>query len=166
MKFFMDKYHLQGSTSHSIVGFKLIDPETSESLAMITGGRHHRGTNENVLVLDRLCFAEDVHIVGGSARLLKSLIEWAKSHHYATIISWSDNRWSDGQIYEHLGFLLEGELPPDYFYVKNYRRHSKQSLRKTKEEKAGNKTEHELRLEQGYLRIYDCGKKRWKMDLK
>ena len=38
---------------------------------------------------------------------------------------------------------------------------SKQSKKKTKEEAALGMSEHELRLSQGYLRVYDCGKKRW-----
>ena len=41
---------------------------------------------------------------------------------------------------------------------------SKQSLKKNEEERESKKSEHEIRLEQGYLRVYDCGKKRWRFD--
>jgi hypothetical protein len=34
-------------------------------------------------------------------------------------------------------------------------------LKKTPEERLINKTEKELRQEQGFYRIWDCGKKRW-----
>ena len=37
-------------------------------------------------------------------------------------------------------------------------------MKKTKIESQSGMTEHELRLAQGYLRVYDCGKIRWKLD--
>jgi len=55
--------------------------------------------------------------------------------------------------------LLDSLLSP--LAVMTFARHHKQSLKKTPEEKVSNKTERELRLDQGYLRVYDCGKIRW-----
>jgi hypothetical protein len=128
-------------------------------------GRHHRNTDKSVIVLDRLCFLDNVSVQGGSSKLLKHAVLWAKANGYSKLISWSDNRWSEGKVYEKMGFVLEEELKPDYSYVKDEKRFSKQSLKKNKQEKKTNKTEKELRISQGYERIWDCGKKRWSLQI-
>lgn len=92
-----------------------------------------------------------------------------KGKKYSKIISWSDNRWSKGDVYECLGFKLDGDLKPDYSYVNiknpNKKRISKQSQAKKKTGCPEGKTEHEWCLEKGLSRIWDCGKKRWVYEL-
>ena len=65
------------------------------------------------------------------------------------------------KMYEKIGFKLDGELKPDYYWMRSNKRHHKSGLRKTKEEKKSGKTEVEFREAQGYARIWDLGKKRW-----
>lgn len=158
-KSFMDENHIQGASHTSLVYLGLYFED--KLLGALSLGRHHRGTDNSTIVLDRLCFLDGVTVQGGASKLLKHSIIWAKQGGYSKIISWSDNRWSEGNVYVKMGFTLEEELKPDYFYVKGMETFSKQSLKKTKEEKLSNKTEKELRTEQGYERVYDCGKKRW-----
>jgi hypothetical protein len=78
-----------------------------------------------------------------------------------SVVSFSDNRLFDGRVYGKIGFRLDGELKPDYYWVKGGKRHHKSGLRKTAAEKQTGKTEVELREAQGYSRIWDLGKKRW-----
>lgn len=78
-----------------------------------------------------------------------------------SIVSFSDNRLFNGEVYRKIGFEFDGDVRPDYYWVKRDKRHHKSSLRKTAEEKLTGKTEVELREEQGYRRIWDLGKKRW-----
>lgn len=153
---FIDDHHIQGP-SPSKVYYGLYYNE--DLVGAVSAGKHHR--NYPQLVLNRLCFKDGVSVVGGSSKLFKRLVKYAKDSRYNQIISWSDNRWSNGEVYKKLDFTLAEELSPDYSYAKNSIRFSKQSLRKTPEERLRNKTERELRLEQGYDRIWDCGKKRW-----
>ena len=157
---FINSYHIQGQHTH-LVAFGLFNQE--ELIGVITGSKHHRQNgNAKSLVLDRLCFKSGISIAGGSSRLFKRLVEYSIENKYLNIISWSDNRWSEGNIYKKLGFKLEAELKPDYSYVdKSGNRINKQTLKKTKEERLTGKTEYTLRSEQGYDRIWDCGKKRW-----
>jgi hypothetical protein len=136
-----------------------------ELIAVTTGSRHHRTALSKDLVLDRMCFASGVKVHGGASRMIRALSVWAKNKGYERIVSWSDNRWSAGAVYEKTGFILDAELPPDYSYVKQQRRYSKQSLKKTSLERTSGKTERALRLAQGYDRIWDCGKKRWVLKL-
>ena len=60
-------------------------------------------------------------------------------------------------VYEVLGFTLEGYTKYTPHYTKSGKRYRNISLRKTPEERLTGKTEWELRKEQGYDRIWDCG---------
>jgi len=165
---FIDEYHIQGSASTTVevaFGLKI----NGKIIGAITGNRHHRSSGSGTLVLGRLCFLSGVSVRGGSSRLLSALMKWGQDNGYSKIVSWSDNRWSEGRVYEALGFELEDESGPDYSYVRagvKDRRFAKQSLKKTSEERNGSQTERELRMSQGYFRIWDCGKKRWAMHIK
>jgi hypothetical protein len=124
--------------------------------------KHHRNNVE--MTLNRLCFRKGFQIVGGASKLLSHCKEWAKTQGYSKIISWSDNRWSSGNVYEKMGFKLEKDLPPDYSYVYlkgKAKRYSKQSKKKSNTGCPKDKTEVEWMTELGYARIWDCGKKRW-----
>lgn len=155
VKDFLSEYHVQGSANFSI-GYKLVFQD--KIVCVMTFNKHHR-QNCSQMVLNRFCVRNNYLVMGGASKLFKI----AKKDIKETIVSYSDNRWSDGNLYLKLGFTLDRENPPDYFYFHNNRQtvHSKQSLKKTQQERLTNKTEHELRLEQGYLRVYDCGKKKW-----
>ena len=117
---------------------------------------HHRKSLE--LVLDRLCFLDEHIIIGGASKLLKVAATWAKNNNYKQIISWSDNRYSQGNVYEKIGFILDQELPPDYSYVSSNKKYriSKQSMAV----KAGI-CEKKYAQSLGCSRIWDCGKKRY-----
>ena len=96
-------------------------------VAVMSFGRHPRKAEE--LVLDRLCFKSGVVVVGGASKLFKYLFN---KTNVSSIVSWSDNRWSDGEVYKQLGFVLQKELPPDYSYadVRHKKRLSKQSVQR------------------------------------
>lgn len=161
---FCDINHLQKSNNLGLVFYGLFF--NNELVAAMSLGRHHR--NSSVITLDRLCFKKYFNIIGGSSRLFKLCLAWAKNNNYNSIISWSDNRWSSGSVYQKLGFILEEELKADYCYV-NYKnptqRISKQSQSKNNNGCPINKTEREWCLELGLARIWDCGKKRWKYEI-
>jgi len=164
---FLDDNHIQGASTLS-VAFGLYFK--NELLAVMTGDKHHRQGQEKVFVLNRLAFKSEVSIPGGSSKLLKALISHTKKLGYSKLISWSDNRWSEGRVYEKMGFILEEEMGPDYSYVKRESRISKQSCQKKNLLKKGAKgtmanTEKELALSLGLYRIWDCGKKRWAINL-
>jgi hypothetical protein len=121
-------------------------------------GRHPRKTNE--LVLDRLCFKTSVSVAGGASKLFKFLVDMTKT---PSLISWSDNRWSEGRVYASMGFKKEAEFPPDYSYVsfKNGHRYSKQSQKKSAVNCPNELTEVSWARSRNLHRIWDCGKIRW-----
>ena len=80
-------------------------------------GSHHRKQTKGEMVLTRLCFKAGYQIIGGASKLFTACVNWCKSNEVKKIISWSDNRWSNGSIYKNLNFVLEQELGSDYAYV-------------------------------------------------
>jgi len=154
---FCEKYHIQGANNLSLVSFGLFYKD--ELVGCMSFGRHHRNRQE--IVLDRLCFKSETTIVGGSSRLFSACCAWAKINGFTQVSSWSDNRWSVGEVYKKLGFVLFRDMEPDYSYVdltKKCVRKSKQSQRKLIPSK---ETERQICLEKGLARIWDCGKKKW-----
>lgn len=167
-KSFLESNHIQGKTIFLVAFGIFFD---NELLGLVTGNKHHRQGHQNKFVLNRLVFKDEVQVVGGSSRLLKHLIEYAKQNNYEKLISWSDNRWSQGNVYKKVGFDLIEDLGPDYSYVTpELTRQSKQSNKKKLLIKKGadgdmSMTEKELALTLGYSRIWDCGKKNWQIVL-
>jgi hypothetical protein len=71
-------------------------------------------------------------------------------------------------MYEKLGFKLDHISQPNYFYVIGNERKNRFNFRKDVLVKEGydkNKSEHEIMLDRGIYRIYDCGCKVYKMNL-
>jgi hypothetical protein len=158
-KEFINKYHIQQLYSlDKAVGLFY----NKELVGVMSFAKHHRQNNP-ALVLQRMCFKRGVQIVGGASKLFKkgrSLYPEAEQ-----VVSWSDNRWSQGNVYEKLGFKCETEYRQDYSYVdKDWpkKRYSKQSKKKQATGCPPERTEKEFcETELGLVRIYDCGKKKW-----
>jgi len=127
--------------------------------------RHHRVNDRTQCVLNRYSVKDGWSIPGGASKLLSHAISGLQELGFARIVTWSDNRFSQGNVYFKMGFSLDREYGPDYSYIKNQKRYSKQSMKIKPQERGLNKTELELRTEQGFKRIWDCGKKRFILDI-
>ncbi|RLG44954.1 MAG: hypothetical protein DRN81_03210 [Thermoproteota archaeon] len=151
---FIQKHHIQGICNLTDIYLGLT--YNGNIVMAVTVGKHHRNTNKDLFILNRVCFSE-YSIVGGLDKLLRRLPR--------PLISWSDNCYSPmGDLYKNAGFTLEAELKPDYFYTKGWGiRISKQSMQKANTGCPKHITEAEFAREQGLYRIWDCGKKRWKL---
>lgn len=82
--------------------------------------------------------------------------------HYGpeSIVTFSDLRWNTGELYEKIGFEFSGYTGLNYWYVDVDRRKHRFSLKKSKRDHS-DISENELRKEQGWLRIWDCGNNRY-----
>jgi hypothetical protein len=86
------------------------------------------------------------------------------------VVSFSDKRVFSGKVYPTLGFSLDAHLQPDYSYIKGGtgRRLSKRLFKLSELPPLlgpgfdPSRTEHENALANGYYRVYDSGKIRWK----
>lgn len=160
---FINQHHIQKQSNRSLVYFGLFDKKL---IGCVSLRKHHR--NNTDLVLDRMCFKDETTVIGGASRLIKRCKEYAEKNNYSKIISWSDNRWSTGNVYSKTGFVLDGELKPDYSYLEianPKKRRSKQSMTKKNIGCPSNFTESDWANYLGFTRIWDCGKKRWKLDV-
>jgi hypothetical protein len=111
---------------------------------------------EGVWELSRFCSNYNYHIPGIAGKLLK---EFQRRNTWKEIFSFADRRWSNGNLYIQLGFVLDHINPPSYSYIdyKNVKRIHRFAMRKLNEEKDLDMPEWVLRLKQGYKRIWDCG---------
>lgn len=156
---FLDRTHIQGAPHTFRYAAGLYSKE-KQLLGVMTFGKHHRGGQDTIL--SRLSFEDGVSVVGGSSKLFKYL---TKKYDVKKVVSWSDNRWSSGKVYEALGFSVSARLPADYSYVDTTtstpERKSKQSKKKSLTGCPKDVKEADWCKASGLYRIWDCGKIRW-----
>jgi hypothetical protein len=161
-KDFLNMSHIQGYGIRTIKYFNLV--YNNQIVASMTAAPHHRQNGpKDTIILNRLAFLDDTTIQGGATRLFKQFKKWAKTENYKQIISWSDNTWTQGKIYKVLGFELQKEYGPDFFYwdMRENCYKSKQSQKKSATGCPPGTTGREWNQQRGFFRIWDCGKKRW-----
>lgn len=162
----INAWHLQPQTK---ARYAAVLRHHGNVVGAITFTPHHRSSSNNTsIVLSRLCFAPGVQVVGGASKLISAMVPTLVAAGYTRMISWSDNRWSDGGVYRQLGWTMEEDMEPDYSYVDLKRRGvrlPKQACRKARLKARSGQTELERARELGLSRIWDCGKKRWVCDL-
>ena len=154
---FLDRNHIQGSVN-SPDRYGLYDG--SRLVALMTFGKSR--FESNVVELLRFCPDRDVNVVGGAGKLFSAFM---KDHPDVDhIVSYADARWSTGHaFYEKLGFEFTAMSAPGYFIVDGDIRKNRMQYQRHKIAGPGDegKTEHEITLERGLFRIYDCGQYRY-----
>lgn len=136
-------------------------------IGVMTFNRHHRTNTGTMAVLSRLCFAPGYQVIGGASKLLQASLPLLRAQGVTSLVSWSDNRWSEGDVYRTMGWHLDAELPPDYSYVlaNGRTRVAKQSCRRRELGARPGQTEHDRARELNMTRIWDCGKRRWTREI-
>ena len=78
--------------------------------------RKNLGSNarNNEYELLRFCNKLNTSVIGGASKLLNF---FKVKYKPIKIISYCDLRWSDGKMYEILGFTLSHISRPNYFYI-------------------------------------------------
>lgn len=109
--------------------------------------------------LIRLCSLKNTAVIGGASKLFKHFL---KEHPNASVVSYANKRFSDGKIYEILGFKKHHETSPNYFYanceiVLSRYQCQKRFLSKILEEYHPELSEVENMELNGFFRIFDCG---------
>jgi hypothetical protein len=158
VKSFVEQYHLQGFVASQNYYGAYHD---NELVAMMSFANTR---NNKEIQMNRFCLKNGIVISGIANRLLKSFVN---DHNITEVVTYSDNRYSNGGIYKQMGFEMVNTISPDYHYLKGAKRFHKSNFKKSNiESKFGidmsNKTETDAMKELGFLRIYDCGKVKWK----
>lgn len=114
---FLNKHHIQGEDRCNIKlglfkGKHLVSVMTFSKLRKALGGLH----KENHWELSRFASLRKVSVIGAAGKLLKYFETNYKPEYIKT---YADKRWSKGDLYYKLGFKLERESFPSYYYMDN-----------------------------------------------
>lgn len=128
--------------------------------------------------LKRLVFKPGFSIVGGASKLVKNFM---RKNSIKEIYTFSDCDLGQGKVYSEIGFTLEEESRPqlNYYhpYYKKHIRHlslvmqgADRLLSNFPNYKAVGKGEglpknEEIVIEYGFLPVYDCGYRKWRLKL-
>ena len=104
---------------------------------------------------------------GAFSKLLKYFIN---NYSFESIYTFADLRYFEGSVYEKNGFKFVHEVNPSYYYFKgksyilHKRAFQKKILKKKFENYNSNLTEYQNCLNNGYDRIWDCGKLKFEIE--
>jgi hypothetical protein len=164
---FLNEHHLQGSCA-STYKFGLF--YNGEMVSVMTFS-NTRNNDIGVVELSRFCNHSGYLVSGGASKLLSYFVK-NYGNDYKAIVSFSDNNYSNGNVYKSLGFSLIENLKSDYQYIIKRKRYHKSGFRKSSIFKKfdipndmKNKSEWELMQYLGYDRIWDTGKKKWELKI-
>lgn len=149
---FCHNNHLQGSLSTKFcIGLTY----NGELVSVLGLNRHLKYQWE----ITRFCNKLNVNVIGGASKLFSHFI---KSYNPSAVMTYVDRRYSDGRLYQVLGFKLNKITTPGYFYVDydrllNRRRYQKHKLFKVLDEYDDKLTEAQNMFNNGYRRIWDAG---------
>jgi len=158
---FLLKNHIQG-IDISKIRLGAFYNEELVSVMTFSKGSISKGTKASDFIweLNRFCTDKEVIVLGAAGKLLKYFknnFEWEK------IFSYADRRWSNGDLYNKLGFRLIRKTKPNYWYLKNGKRIHRFTLRKS-EQNNEKLPESIIRKKQGYEKIWDCGSLRFELE--
>lgn len=154
---FLEANHLQGGIN-SKYRYALYDGD--DMVALMTFGMSR--FEKDMVELHRYCCDIRVAVVGGAGKLFSAFL--ADHPGVIEMVSYADARWSTkDSFYTKLGFELDSMSAPGYYIVVDDRRHNRMEFQRHKIAGPGDegKTEHEITLERGLHRIYDCGQYRY-----
>lgn len=166
---FTDKYHLQGHARLSSINYGLY--YNDELLSVMSFGRLRlQKTEEGQFELHRYCVKDGYTIVGGANKLLKA---FEREHNPKYLLSFSDNDYFMGGIYDKLGFTNDGQSTPRYYWFLNNEeikrekcqlKHLKEKcpelLQEAYDNNASNKEDYVM-LKLGACKVYRSGNTRW-----
>lgn len=152
---FLEANHLQGG-DNSPTRYGLF--HDGELVAVMTFGKPRFNRNYD-WELVRFASKIGCSVVGGASRLLAHF----RKSHAGSIVSYADRRYSDGNLYEKLGFARAGVSKPNYWYVRGDDKLSRYACQKHKLPKLlgdsydDGLSEYENMVVNGWSRVHDCG---------
>ncbi len=161
---FLNQTHLQGEDKSSI---RLGLYYNNELISVMTFCKS-RFNKKYEWELSRFASELNTTVVGGASKLLSYFI---KQYTPKSIISYSNRRYSNGNLYKQLGFQFLHNSKPNYFYLEKDHMDllSRQQFQKHKlKDKLSifypELSEWENMKLNGYDRIWDCGNGVWGLE--
>ena len=157
-KDFFNRTHLQGNCNSSIKIGLFYDGVLVSCMSF----RKHRQYEWEIA---RFSSELGVVIIGGAGKLLKY---FERTYKPKSIISYANRRWSQGNLYEKLGFTFIENTPPNYWYFKENENvlYSREKFQKHKLKNIltnydDTLTEVQNMFNNGYRIIFDSGNKKF-----
>jgi AraC-like DNA-binding protein len=159
---FFFENHIQGYAASSyIIG--LI--HNSDIVAAMSFSKSRYSSQEYELI--RFANKLNHRVIGGASKLLS---HFKKQCNPQSIVSYADNSYSDGHLYETLGFKFSHTTPPNYSYlvgskIESRQKYQKKNLQKLLKQYNSSLTEELNMKNNGYYRLYNCGQSVYVLDL-
>lgn len=153
---FINKYHIQGNYNASLY----LGLYYKNRIIAIMSFCTPRYTDNFKWELVRYCTIGAISVIGGASKLLA----YFKNNYKGSIISYADRRWSDGNLYNVLGFIYSHDSEPGFAYIKGEKRENRfkfthELLKETFENYNENCSVEQNMIKNGYNKIWDCGNK-------
>jgi hypothetical protein len=159
---FLEENHLQGQDKSTI---KLGLYSNDILVSIMTFRKSSRFDKTSDWEMVRFCNKINTIISGGASKLFSHFV---KTYYPISVVSYSDRRYFDGNLYSMLGFKFINNTPPSYHYIsKDY----KYLMNRMQFQKHKLKTklpifdtclsEWENMKNNGFDRIWDCGHGKW-----
>jgi len=162
----LDNNHVQGFTGASCAYALYYNDEIVAGMSF-SKPRLGIGKSKKDNSYELVRFVSSKHVVGAASRLLKAFI---RDINPSAVVSYSDNEWSSGKLYQKLGFTLHADHQAGYWYLspdcsKRYHRFGFAKYRLVQEGYDPDKTEKQIMEERKFFRLWDCGKRTWQLTL-
>lgn len=157
---FLDTNHIQGRGSPSSFNYGLFLKEELVAVMTFSKPRFNKSYEYELI---RYCSLLDITIVGGASKLLKKF----RDTNIGSIVTYSDKRWSIGNMYKVLGFTFSHTSVPGYKYHKGTEVLSRYQCQKHLLSGLFPKffdaklSELEILVAAGYNKVFDCGNDVW-----
>lgn len=167
---FAEKYHLQGANIRFMkINYGLFFG--GELLGVMAFGKLRlTETKDGEFELHRYCMKDGYTVVGGANKLLKA---FEREYNPKFILSYSDNDFFLGGIYEKLGFHYTGQSRPRYYWyldgqeikrercqIKHLKAQYPELVKEAYEKDVANKEDYVM-AKLGACKVYRSGNTRW-----
>ena len=165
-KDFCNKYHLQNYSRYAKINIGLTYQGSLVSL-MCFGNYRLKKAKNNQYELHRFVSKDGLSVIGGASKMFNYFVTTYKANY---VLSYSDNDYFSGNVYDKLGFKCLGQVAPSYYWFKapnivmkreQCQVHKLKSLYpELYDENASNK-ENDIMLKLKYCKVYRSGNTKW-----
>jgi len=159
---FLNKSHIQGEDKSTI---KLGLYHDNELVSVMTFRKTSRFDKTVEWEISRFCNKLNYTTIGGASKLFQHFV---KTHNPKSIVSYSDRRYFNGNVYINMGMKFDRNTVPNYYYitdkykgVKNRMSFQKHKLKFILPKYDDSLSEWENMKNNGFDRIWDCGHTKW-----
>lgn len=152
---FLNNYHIQGEDKSTI---KLGLYYQKELVAIMTFGKPRFNKNYD---WELIRYATSKRVIGGAGKLFN----YFREHYNGSIITYCDRRYSEGNMYQKIGFKFKENTKPNYYWTNNNiilnryqtQKHKLKDLLGNKFDQ--NKSQKQNMLANNFYQVFDSGNK-------